>query len=275
MYKYCCRHWVLGVVLLAAIPGIHLVFSQSRVHFLHPHQRMAELLEHTQSKSPVVNATSTQKTSLIGVPNFGRVTPTLYRGGQPTLEGLRQLRALGVEIVINLRNEQNEIETERREVEERGLQYISMPWNASYPPDSRAVRSFVELIQANPGKKVFVHCWAGRDRTGVMIAVFRIAMQGWTPARALDEMEAFGYGRGTRRFRFRHLKAYVERFPELLSRDPQLCSLQLTHYDGATFRVLEKSSIDGSQCVPFTLSLPDGPSTVSDRKASAGEHSPH
>ena len=194
------------------------------------------------------------------MPNFGRVTPTLYRGGQPTLEGLRQLRALGVEIVINLRNEQNEIETERREVEERGLQYISMPWNASYPPDSRAVRSFVELIQANPGKKVFVHCWAGRDRTGVMIAVFRIAMQGWTPARALDEMEAFGYGRGTRRFRFR---------------DPQLCSLQLTHYDGATFRVLEKSSIDGSQCVPFTLSVPDGPSTVSDRKASAGEHSPH
>ena len=113
MYKYCCRHWVSGVVLLAAIPGIHLVFSQSRVHFLHPHQRMAELLEHTQSKSPVVNATSTKKTSLIGVPNFGQVTPTLYRGGQPTLEGLRQLRALGVEIVINLRNEQNEIETER------------------------------------------------------------------------------------------------------------------------------------------------------------------
>src|SRR5712691_6344683 len=64
MYKHCCRLWISGLVFLAAIPVIHLVFSQSRVHFRHPHKRMAELLEHTQSKSPVVNATSAQKTSL-------------------------------------------------------------------------------------------------------------------------------------------------------------------------------------------------------------------
>src|SRR6267154_5289904 len=43
------------------------------------------------------------KHRLRGVPQFAQVTPTLYRGAQPTAEGFASLDKLGVNIVVDLR----------------------------------------------------------------------------------------------------------------------------------------------------------------------------
>jgi hypothetical protein len=59
-----------------------------------------------------------------GVPNFGRVTDNLYRGGQPTSEGFTELRATGVGMVINFREDHSETTKEKREVESRGMKYV-------------------------------------------------------------------------------------------------------------------------------------------------------
>jgi protein tyrosine/serine phosphatase len=138
------------------------------------------------------------------------VAETLYRGGQPTSAGLEKLHELGIDIIVNFRDEPQKIETERQVVERLGMRYISIPWRGKDDPDDRQVAAFLQLLRESEGKKVFVHCKRGSERTGVMIAAFRILEQGWTPPQALQEMEKFGF----RGFWFRHLKRYVKQFPE-------------------------------------------------------------
>jgi protein tyrosine phosphatase (PTP) superfamily phosphohydrolase (DUF442 family) len=174
-----------------------------------------------QALAPV-QAESSSKLVLEGVPNFGRVTETLYRGGQPTEKGFQELRGLGIEIVVNFRDEPTEITAERREVELLGLRYVSLPWNSWHRPQSRLVADFLALMRANAGRKIFVHCHRGADRTGVMVALFRIALQNWTPEQAIAEMQAFHF----HRFLFPHLKSYVRNFPQAFSRDPSFRSPQ-------------------------------------------------
>ena len=157
-----------------------------------------------------------------GVPNFGEVTPLLYRGGQPTEEGFQGLKKLGVEIVVNFRNEPERIEAERRQVEALNMRYASIPWSSWHRPNDQQVADFLELLRANPQKKIFVHCHHGADRTGVMIAAYRIAVEHWTPPQAIAEMDAFHF----HRLWLHHLKRYVEDFPHLLAADPNFRALR-------------------------------------------------
>jgi protein tyrosine phosphatase (PTP) superfamily phosphohydrolase (DUF442 family) len=150
-----------------------------------------------------------RKLPLVGVPNFGEVTSQLLRGGQPTHEGFEELSKRGVGLVINLRGDSR---VEHEQVEKLGMQYVSIPWHCAYPKDAR-VAEFLKVLRANPDKKIFVHCRLGIDRTGLMIASYRMSEQGWSPARAHREMAAFGFDS------FHHmlcpgLESYEERFPE-------------------------------------------------------------
>lgn len=167
------------------------------------------------------SAERAHKLELKGVPNFGRVAPTLYRGGQPSPASFAELQKLGIDIVVNFR-EGGEIERERRQAQALGLRFVSIPWSGLRTPTNQQLAEFLELLRANPEKKVFVHCQHGSDRTGVMVAAYRIAVQHWTSAQAIQEMKAFRY----HAFWLPHLKRYVENLPQLLAADPNLRALQ-------------------------------------------------
>ena len=153
-----------------------------------------------------------------GLPRFGKVTNQLYRGGQPDNRGFAELKALGVRLVVNLRNEPDEIARERTVVESLGLRYASIPWRGKENPRIQQVAEFLDLLRANADGAAFVHCERGAERTGVMIASYRMSAERWTAQQALDEMDLFGF----RRFGFAHLKRFVREFPTLLTRDPLL-----------------------------------------------------
>jgi tyrosine-protein phosphatase SIW14 len=153
-----------------------------------------------------------------GLPRFGMVTSHLFRGGQPESRGFAELKGLGVDLVVNLRNEPNEIARERALVEAQGLRYASIPWRGKENPKPDQVAEFLNLLRTNAGKKVFVHCERGSERTGVMVACYRMSTERWTAEQALREMDTFGF----RRFGFAHLKRFVREFPTLLTREPFL-----------------------------------------------------
>jgi protein tyrosine/serine phosphatase len=134
----------------------------------------------------------------------------LYRGAQPTAEGFENLRAFGVQAVVNFRSEPERIAAERRIVERLGMRYVSIPWRGRDKPSDAQVAEFLSFLQANPGTRIYVHCRRGAERTGLMVAAYRMTTQRWTPSQALAEMETFGF----RGFWFRHLKRYVKEFPE-------------------------------------------------------------
>ena len=154
---------------------------------------------------------------LDGVPNFGRVTGNLYRGGQPSLDGFNRLRAMGVGMVVNFREEPGETATEKREVESLGIKYVGIPWSAMHKPTTAQIVEFLDLVRANPNTRIFVHCRRGADRTGVMIAAYRISVEHEAVTEAIAEMRQFHYAW----LFLPQLKHYVELLPALLQNDPQ------------------------------------------------------
>ena len=151
---------------------------------------------------------------LDGVPKFAEVSPTLYRGGQPSREGFANLARMGIKIIVdNGWSEKN-----KKLAEQLGMRYISISWICMFPKDALFAR-FLKVVEDNPGKKIFVHCRFGDARTGMMIAAYRMKVQGWTAEEARREMRAFGFHR-MRTMVCPGLASYEESFPQRLKDDP-------------------------------------------------------
>jgi len=164
------------------------------------------------------------------IPDFGEVTPTLFRGAQPKEHGFEALAMMGVQIVVDLRGDRDK---EREEVTRLGMQYVSMSWQCSFPKD-RIFAAFLTLIRANPGKKIFVHCRVGDDRTGMMIAAYRMAEQGWSAERAMKEMGSFGFSLVHKHLICPRLADYEEEFPKRFATKPEFEELRSTKQDQPT-----------------------------------------
>jgi protein tyrosine/serine phosphatase len=138
---------------------------------------------------------------LSGVPieRFQQVDERLYRGAQPTEAGFRRLKELGVRTVVNLRMEPDAKRTnEKQIVESLGMRYIGLPvedgnfFTRSRRIPDDAIRGFFSIVTAAENGPVFVHCHRGADRTGAVMAFYRIARQGWDSQRALKEAREIG-----------------------------------------------------------------------------------
>lgn len=126
--------------------------------------------------------------SVPGVSNFFQLTTNLYRGAQPTAEGMKQLKALGIKTVVNLRN----YHSDRARLTGSGLKEIHdemAPWHAT----EDEVVQFLKAATDTNNLPVFVHCERGADRTGTMCAMYRIVVCGWTKQEAIDEMKNGGF----------------------------------------------------------------------------------
>jgi protein tyrosine/serine phosphatase len=129
---------------------------------------------------------------LNGLENFARLNPSLYRGAQPTDEGFRQLRSMGVKTVICLRSNHST----KTECEAAGMTSIEMPLKADLecvPPTDAEIKKFFDVVLDPTRQPCYFHCAFGKDRTGTMAAIYRMEMDGWSSDEALQEMDSFGY----------------------------------------------------------------------------------
>jgi protein-tyrosine phosphatase len=124
-----------------------------------------------------------------GVPNLYRVTGELYRSDQPSALGMQNLKKLGIKTIFSLRS----FHSDRDKISETGLEYEQIymkPWHGE---EEDAVQ-FLRIVTDTKRTPVLVHCQRGADRTGAMIAVYRIAVQGWSKEEAIREMTEGGFG---------------------------------------------------------------------------------
>jgi protein tyrosine/serine phosphatase len=124
---------------------------------------------------------------LDGVPNLYQVSESLYRSGQPTAQGMRNIKALDIRTVINLRSFHEDEEIP-------GLKFFHIPMKA-WHPEREDVDAFLKIV-TRPRRvaPVLVHCWHGSDRTGTMCALYRVIVQGWSKEAAIREMTEGEFG---------------------------------------------------------------------------------
>ncbi|MFZ1985514.1 MAG: dual specificity protein phosphatase family protein [Desulfatitalea sp.] len=120
--------------------------------------------------------------------NFYKVDDRLYRGAQPDAAGMKAIEQLGIRNVLNLR----EFHTDTQEAEQTRLTLFHVPMNAGRIKDEDVVAA-LKVIQKAQGPTL-VHCWHGSDRTGLIVAMYRMIFQGWQKQAAIDELVNGGYG---------------------------------------------------------------------------------
>jgi uncharacterized protein (TIGR01244 family) len=124
------------------------------------------------------------------LPHFHQVNPTFYRGAQPTQSGIQSLARQGVKAIINLRAADERNTAEKQWVEAAGLRYFTVPLNGRARPTDAQVQDVLSLIEAPENQPVFLHCKRGKDRTGTIVACYRIAHDQWTGEKALAEAKS-------------------------------------------------------------------------------------
>jgi protein tyrosine phosphatase (PTP) superfamily phosphohydrolase (DUF442 family) len=133
---------------------------------------------------------------ILGVGNFAKVTPKLWRGAQPTEEGFRNLEKAGVKTVISLRDENDDFDNFSQLGGAKTLKYIRIPMHA-WDPDEAQLIVFMNVLERalkDPDiYPVFIHCAEGKDRTGYSVAFYRMLSQDWDSNNAILEMYDFGF----------------------------------------------------------------------------------
>ncbi len=127
--------------------------------------------------------------NLRGLSNVGRVSPGIYRGAQPSSEGYDTLKKMGIRTVINLRSKHSEKDT----VEAAGMKSIEVPFSVLKDVNMEKVNSLIDIMVNPDNQPVYVHCKLGQDRTGIVIAAYRMRVDRWSLKEAEAEMQAFGF----------------------------------------------------------------------------------
>lgn len=153
-----------------------------------------------------------------GVVNFGQINESYFRGAQPNRDGFKRLGTLGIKTVIDLQERAQPGEPEW--VQEAGMKYFNIPLSGSRPANQEQTARFLELVSDSKNWPVYVHCAAGRHRTGEMTGIYRIAHDGWTADRAYQEMQKYGYysfpNHGSlKRYVYSYFDAYKSKNPAI------------------------------------------------------------
>jgi protein tyrosine/serine phosphatase len=138
---------------------------------------------------PAAARSSEHLYGLAGLENVGRVTQDVFRGSQPANNGYDTLKKMGIRTVVNLRTSMSE----KKQVEAAGMRSIEIPLSTFNNGDREKVDRVVALLADPANRPVFVHCRQGRDRTGIVVAAYRMKIQGWPLAAAEAEMDSFGF----------------------------------------------------------------------------------
>lgn len=168
------------------VKSIHIRFLLVGIFIVLSFLIVCNCQQQTINTSPTANLAIPQN-DIIGLTNFAQVSGTLYRGAQPTKEGFAELKKMGIKTIVNLRSWHSDTDM----LKGLGLQYISIPSEASDIEENN-VLIFLKVVTNPANQPFFVHCQHGSDRTGTMIAVYRIFIHGWSKEDAIKELANFG-----------------------------------------------------------------------------------
>src|SRR5688500_582155 len=150
----------------------------------------SSLLVLALSLAAVATATAqsgqSEKFSNIKVKNFGQMDERFYRGAQPKPEDYKALAALGIQTIVDLRNDPQDYA--KAAAEAAGMKYGNIARSDKKRPQDEPIDTFLSLVNDTASGAFYVHCAGGRHRTGVMGAMYRFNHNQWNYDQVYKEM---------------------------------------------------------------------------------------
>jgi protein tyrosine phosphatase (PTP) superfamily phosphohydrolase (DUF442 family) len=153
--------------------------------------RVLPFLVLVASVAPRLSGAATITPEQAGIGNFGQVNENYFRGAQPDQAAFQRLSKLGVKTIIDLQEKGKDWEA--GVVQTAGMKYFCVPLSGNHPATDAQTAQFLALVNDPANQPVYVHCAAGRHRTGEMTGIYRITHDSWTADHAYQEMQKYGY----------------------------------------------------------------------------------
>lgn len=147
------------------------------------------------------------------ISNFQILGPDLWRGGQPTPNAFTLLKNNGAKTIISLREEQTALQKEREIVTALGMDYYAIPMRPFAVPEEEAIEFFLDIVSDPKNQPCFVHCLHGMDRTGLVVAIYRMQKYNWSFEEAQEELLQMGFHMEFQNL-FQVFLAYAERIKQ-------------------------------------------------------------
>jgi tyrosine-protein phosphatase SIW14 len=165
---------ILNSLIFLSVVGLNLILSWSPGKAKEPDEA------HKAWAKPI------KKT---GLSNLHKVSENLYRGAQPEEEGYAELAKLGIKTIVCLRTD----DEDSKHLGDLPIRCVHIPMKTWSPSDEQVVE-FLKVATDKKRLPVFVHCKHGSDRTGVMCAMYRVVVEGWSNQAAAEEMVKGEFG---------------------------------------------------------------------------------
>lgn len=123
-----------------------------------------------------------------GLSNLHQVTPMLYRSAQPDATSGEALRKLGIKTVLSFRK-RNKDEPLHNTPGVTFKRYPLYTWDI----EEEDILEVLRILNNPANQPILVHCTHGADRTGLMMASYRMIIQGWSKEAAIAEMKQGEY----------------------------------------------------------------------------------
>ncbi len=121
--------------------------------------------------------------------NLHQMTPTLYRSALPDSSALPVLKNLKIGTVINFLPESDTAWLQASDIKQ-----VQLTYRTNHVDDADVLAALRAIQEAQTQGPVLMHCKHGSDRTGLMAAMYRVVIQGWSKEDALNEMTLGGFG---------------------------------------------------------------------------------
>lgn len=125
--------------------------------------------------------------------NFHVVAPGVWRSAQPNRESLIRMADHGLKTIINFRGEPDTNRWERAIADSLGLLYFNIHLDARNSQNPDDIEKILAIMHDPGHQPVLLHCLGGKDRTGMLSAIYQIRYLGSNFEDAYRAMLMYGY----------------------------------------------------------------------------------
>jgi len=148
--------------------------------------------------------------------NFHIVDDGIWRSAQPSIESIAVMKMHGLKTIINLRGDEDNHLWESRICDSLDIQYFHIPMDGREVPDTADLNKILKVIENQKNQPVMYHCLGGKDRTGIVTAVYRLKNSNVGFEEVHTEMLMYGYNEE----KFPQLAEFAKRWRENYLKNP-------------------------------------------------------